>query len=292
MATRRPQPKKSRLTVYILLLAATAIVMGSLRTCRPDSLPPLASGDSKGDTLDVAIIYGPLSYYIWGDTLGGLNYDMLRLMGADMGRPVKFWPVVKVEYGLQRLEKGHYDMLASLPASGELKGRMLCTQSVFLDRMMLVQKRVNGKAAVTSALDLAGDTVHATAASSVRTRLENLSHEIGGPIEICEHPDLSEEYLCMKVSAGEFKYAVVNEKTALAMQERYPNLDVENPLSLTQFQVWVMQRTDTELLSAVDAWLKDFKKTARCRELLQRYSNAELNTLERYSKRTRIEVDR
>lgn len=96
----------------------------------------------------------------------------------------------------------------------------------------------------------------------------------------------------MKVSAGEFKYAVVNEKTALAMQERYPNLDVENPLSLTQFQVWVMQRTDTELLSAVDAWLKDFKKTARCRELLERYSNAELNTLERYSKRTRIEVDR
>ncbi len=270
---KRLQPKRSRLAVYILLLAAVGALMAGIRNCSPDRLPPLAGGDSQGDTIDVAIVYGPLSYYMWGDTLGGLNYDMLRRMGHDIGRPVRFWPVVKVAEGLSRLENGHFDLLASLPASNELKNRYLCTGSVFLDRLMLVQlTRPDSTVAISSALDLAGDTVYISANSSARSRIENLSREIGSPIAIVENDDLSEEYLCMKVAGGETRNAVVNEKTALAMKRKYPRLNADSPISFTQFQVWVLQRADTELLSVIDSWLESFKTSPSCKTLIDRYS--------------------
>lgn len=267
------RPKYGQSIIYLLLLIATIVVMGMTRRCTSSSpLATLLQGDSGGDTIDVAILYGPTSYYLYDDTLGGINFDMLRVFEKETATPVKFWPIVNLHDALQRLEKHTYDMLASLPSDNSVKQRFLTTQSIFLDRLVLVQLAdSSGGIRIKSALDLVGDTVHIQQDSPAGSRLFNLSNEIGGTIEVAREKDLSEEYLCMMVATGKMKLAVVNEKIAKRMQKQYPRLSFDNPVSFTQFQVWLLSKSDTTLLNKTDRWLLDYQSRPEYKALLDRY---------------------
>lgn len=269
----RLKTKHTQTALYVILLLAVAAVMFMARRCSSaPPLPPLSQGGSSGDTLDVAIIYGPTSYYLYGDTLGGINYDMLRRFGKDTSTPVKFWPVVNLHDALNRLEKGSYDMLASLPSDHSVKQRFLTTESVFLDRLTLIQlSDSSGDCRVKSALDLANDTIHIQQDSPASSRINNLSNEIGDTIYMEKEEGMSEEYLCMMVATGKAGLAVVNEKTALKMQRQYPLLSIDNPISFTQFQVWLIPRQDTTLLHKTNLWIRQFRETPEYRNITGRF---------------------
>lgn len=246
--------------------------MGFARSCSDGNLPPLAEGNTPGDTLDVAIVYGPLSYYVYDDTLGGINFDLLRQFSADSGTPVKFWPVVSFSESISKLEKGVFDVYASVASDYSIKQRFFTTESIFLDRLVLVQLMDStGKSKINSALDLANDTVYVSAESPAIQRLVNLSKEIGDSIFIKADPSLSEEYLCMKVATGDIKLAVVNENTAAGLQANYPLLSFDTPVSFTQFQVWIAPKNDSVNILKINDWFDTFKQTSRYREIIDKY---------------------
>lgn len=267
------RPKYGQTAIYIALLAGVLAVMAFAGKCgRGNALTAVRQGSSGTDTIDVAIIYGPTSYYLYGDTLGGINYDMLRAFAGSYGKVLKFWPVVNLNDALSRLENHTYDMLASLPADKSVKDRFLTTRSVFLDRMVLVQNSdSSGNVKIKSALDLPGNTIHIQKGSPAIQRINNLSSEIGEKLEIVEEEGLSEEYLCMMVATSKMPLAVVNEKVAARMQKQYPRLSFENPMSFTQFQVWLTARGDTALQQAADTWLEKFQSTPEYRTLTTKY---------------------
>ncbi|MBD5358842.1 MAG: transporter substrate-binding domain-containing protein [Bacteroides sp.] len=270
---RHLKPKYRQTATYILLLLAIFALMESTRRCTHAApLPTIVKGNSTGDTIDVAIIYGPLSYYLYADTIGGINFDLLTAFSRDAGMPVKMWPVVSLESSLANLEEGTFNILASLPSDNSVKQRFLTTQSVFLDKMALIQLADSaGNIRIKSVLDLANDTVHIQTDSPAGARLMNLDNEIGAHIEVVSDKDLSEEYLCMKVAVGDIRCAVVNEKTAAAMKKRYPLLNYDNLVSFTQFQVWLMNKNDSALLNSVNNWLKEFKETEEYRQIIEKY---------------------
>ena len=265
--------KNDQLFLYFALMVVVVIIMEGTKKCNSGSnLPLLTNGDSTGDTIDVAVVYGPLSYYVYDDTLGGLNYDMLRIMESQTKMPLKLWPVVSLHDALRKLEKGSYDMLASLPSDNSIKKRFLTSESVFLDHLVLVQlsDSANGNK-VNSALDLGPDTVFIPKDSPAMSRLANLSNEIGTAVPVKTMNDVSEEHLCMLVATGKIPLAVVNEKTARAMQKTYPRLSFDNPISFTQFQVWIISPSDTALHRKVEEWLLQFKASESYRGLLKSY---------------------
>ena len=270
---RSYKTKYSQTALYILLLIAVFAVMGMTKRCNSAlPLPPVSKASSSGDTLDIAIVYGPLSYYVYDDTLGGLNYDLIQTMSEATGRPVKLWPVAELHDALASLEKKRFDMLASLPADSAVKDRFLTTRSVFLDRLVLIQLKDSlGNIKISSPLDLGADTVFIEKESPAALRLANLSDETANPIPVKEI-NLSEEYLCMKVATGEFPLAVVNEKTAKKMQQQYPLLSYDNPVSFSQFQVWLLPKSDTILLRQTDAWLDTFLQSDDYNHLLKKYT--------------------
>lgn len=258
--------------LYLLLLTGVLVLMAAIDRCQaPSVLAPVQKGHSGGDTIDAAVVYGPLSYCLRGDTLAGFNYEMLLAMQQGLGRPVRMHPVSSRGDALARLKAGQYDLLASLPADNELKSEWLTTEPVYLDRMVLVQLTDSLHTPVTSALDLAGDTIHVEAGSSAVLRLRHLSTEIGAQVYIAEEPGLSEEYLAMKVGSGEWRYAVIRHQTARRMAAGYPGLHYETPISFTQFQVWVLRPDDTALKSTLDTWLRQFATTDSARVLNERY---------------------
>lgn len=270
-----PRPKTKMLWLYVCLLALAIVMAALLRNGRQEmgaAMRGSAPGGSAGDTLDVALVYGPMSYYVYADTLGGYNYDLMRLIGRQSGVPMKFWPVNSLEDALRLLGEGRYDLLASLPRDADFEGEVLYSAPLFLDRQVLVQRRrKDGSVAVSSALDLAGDTVHIEKDSPIAGRIRNLCREIGDTVYLVEHPDLSGELLALKVQSGALRYAVVNERVAAPLTLRFSNLDAGSPISFTQFQCVVTADADSALLHRFDTWLEKASSSPEAAELRARY---------------------
>lgn len=249
-----------QIAVYGLLLIIVIIAMFGLRHMAKGHSG--ADNSIKEDTIHAAVVYGPNSYRVLtsddgNDSIIGINYHLLKGLEKELGVKVILHPVIDRDDAMRKVKEGVYDILASLPADLYLKDNYLTTGDIYLDRMVLVQKRkLNGTLSARSSLDLDGDTIHVEKGSAAKRRLENLQKEIGGKITIVEEPELSEEYLAMKVANGVWKYTVINEKTAEQMKEQYPDLDYSTPVSFTQFQLWIMPQGRDSLLNLVNAYLE------------------------------------
>ncbi|MDE6535284.1 MAG: transporter substrate-binding domain-containing protein [Muribaculaceae bacterium] len=238
----------SRLLLYIVLLIVTLGAMFSLRRCQQfDHHEPAA----PSDTLRIAIQYAPGSFYMQDDTLGGVDYDAV----CRLGLPYRLYPITNPAEGLAGLNEGRYDLvIADMPLTADSTSEYLFTEPVYVDRQVLVQ-RADG--AITSVIDLADKTVCVPENSPMVTRLENLSDEIGAPIIIDERPVTSEKLL-IELAHGHnnVNYAVVNESVAQLLATDYPNLDFSVPVSLNQFQPWILRKDASALRDTLNARLR------------------------------------
>lgn len=267
----RKSYKYLQLAAYIILVFIMVITIGIAKDCsRLPSFTP--EGYSRGDTIDIALIYGPGGYYTYDDTLGGINQEIAKAFERDTHTPIKIWPITHPEEGLEKLESGAFDILASLPLDNNIKKRFPLTESIFLDRLVLVQLYDStGQKNVNSSLDLNGKTVAVVAGSTAIQRLKNLANEIGGKIEIIEEPDLSDELLTLQVANGTFPLAIVNERVAKELGEYYPDLNFDNSVSFTQFQVWLFNPADTMTYKKFNDWYEDFHNSDRYRRIIKTY---------------------
>ncbi|MGM9803214.1 MAG: transporter substrate-binding domain-containing protein [Muribaculaceae bacterium] len=274
MFKQREMPKKGRPMAYVVLLVLVIVAMVSLRKCAAGGGSHVSRIEkSGGDTIDVAIEYSPAMCYTYADTLGGFNYDLLRLISQREHLPMKFHLVVTLQNALQDLYDGRVDVLvAQFPVTKENRTHLLFTDQVYIDRQVLVQlKDTDGAVAVKTQLDLAGDTVHVVKGSPMRERILNLSNEIGDSIYVKEEPLYGPEQLFLQVATGEIRYAVINRRIAADMVQRYPNVDISTSISFSQIQAWALSKHQPQLQSKFNAWIKAVKETPQYDALLDRY---------------------
>lgn len=265
--------KKGRPVLLIVLLALVVAAMVMLSKCsHPAPQPPAIHPGlhkSGGDTLDVAIEISPMIYQPTADTITGIDYAIMTDIAHRMGRPVKFHPFAPLDYAINGLEQGYFDIIiASLPATAKLKERFSLTDEVYRDRQVLVQRR-NDPHRIDSPDKLNDDTVWVAAGSPFKNRIENLAAENGAPIHIVELEGRTPEHLVMLVARGEIPRAVVFEQTARRMRDtRYPDLDIATPVSFTQFQTWAVAPRDTALVAALNRHLAALRATPAYRSLV------------------------
>lgn len=269
-------PKKMPLVLYALLLVMAIAAMIALKKCGNAQFgKPAEPHQSGGDTIDVAIEYSPISYYTYADTLGGFQFDLLRLISTQQQQPVKFHPIVTLQKALDGLKKGDYDLLvAQFPVTASNKQQFLFTEPVYLDRQVLVQRKdpETGKAKVNSQLDLTGCTVHIVKGSPMKERIEGLSREIGGDIHIIVDDLYGPEQLFLQVATGEIDYAVINETIAASLVKDYSKeIDVATAISFSQFQSWVLNKNDSTLCNKLNTWLKLAQDLPQYGSLVSRY---------------------
>lgn len=265
-----------RILLYLLLLASVVAAMMLVRQCTISTRSPYAHAarHSDGDTIDVAIEVSPLLYSLASDTIDGLDYDMLRDFGAAMGRPVKFHPFASISAALDGVEKGRYDIaVSSLPSTREMKERFAMTKPLYIDRQVLVQRKMPGDSLppITAQHQLAGDTVWLPAGSPFLTRVRLLAKEIGDTIYVEQPRQFSSEQLYILVAAGEIPRAVVNEGVALTMRKNHPDTDISTAMSFAQFQSWAVCNNRKSLADSINTWLAAYRTSSRYEELLHRY---------------------
>jgi ABC-type amino acid transport substrate-binding protein len=269
--------KTWQLWLYLALLAVVIVAMVMLRNCGGDNVKVASysrtASASGGDTIDVAIEYSPLSCYAYGDTLGGFNYDFLRLLADSCGVVMKYHPIVSLKVALEGLQSGLYDVMAAqFPVTRENKARYLFTQALYLDNQVLVQRRAqDGSLAINSQLDLAGDTVNIVKGSPMRDRIISLSREIGDTIHVIQDSIYGPEQLFLMVSTGDIKYAVINESIARKMATTHPNVDISTAISFSQFQSLALRKDSQELLDNFNKWITRVKKMPQYRAIYNKY---------------------
>lgn len=256
----------------VLALAVLGVAAAvSVRQC--STPPPRAGYEYKragGDTINVAIDYSPMSLYRYGDSLRGLNYELLREMGRMYGTPVKFYPVASVTEAMKDLRRGKYDLVVSdLPVTsrGRSEEGLRLTEPVYLDRQMVI----SSDTAIRTPLDLAGREVWVVAGSPAQERLENLEREIGADIRIRPDSVHSAEQLYLLTSSGAVPAAVVNSGLARALSAGHPGPSIATPVSMTQFQSWAASSLRPALADSIDARLGRFKQTSAYDSILRRY---------------------
>lgn len=223
-----------------------------------------------GDSIVVGIHYSPMSLYRYGDSLGGLNYEIASEIGRIYGCKFKFYPVASSTEALDRLEHGTYDIvIADIPMTASLRERFLFTVPIYTDNLVAVSRDTT----LTSPLALAGQTVWAVEGSPAVERLDNLAREIGDTIHVQATSDYTAEQLVLKVAKGDIPLAVVNEDVARQIAADYPALHISTQISLSQFQSWIVGKDSRVLLDSLDSRIERFKLTDAYRTLLLKYSD-------------------
>lgn len=271
--------KFTRFSYTLIAIAILSLlVMAFLRNHSADKKSVMVESFVRpgGDTLAVAIEMSPLTYNIEHDSIEGFDYLMLSQMAAEHNVPVVFYPVTQLETAFTELSRGRFDLLVSaLPSTSRLKAHFPVTNPVYIDRQVLVQRRdsANGSGPITNQLQLAGDTIWMAAGKPFKTRLTNMTREIGDTIEVIIDRNHSSEHLAIMTALGQIKQAVVGEAEARRIAARYPQLDISVPISLSQFQVWAVAPDNTALLDTLNTWIEEYVETPQYTHLLQRYTS-------------------
>ncbi|MDE6417423.1 MAG: transporter substrate-binding domain-containing protein [Duncaniella sp.] len=270
MARQLPplNPRLRWILPALLVMAVGIMIMA--RACSRE-FPPSRSDffPASGDTINVAIDYSPMSLYRYDDTLGGFNYDLIRMVGDSLRRPLKFHPVVSLAKATEGLSAGRYDLVvAPTPVTASYRKRYHFTEPVYIDRQVLVTLDTT----VTTQLNLAGQHISVVAGSPVADRLANLAREIGESIYVEPDSVNGPEQLFILAATGEIPMAVVDLHTARLMASRYPAIDLSTAVSFNQFQSWIMRPDSLDTAApAIDSTLRLIKQSPAYTTLLSRY---------------------
>lgn len=267
-----PQPRRTMIFVYLLLLMLAMGIFLGLRNCSPRGVivDRAKIGESTGDTIDVAMLYSPLNYYVYDDTLGGYCYDLLRSIAAIEHQPINFVAVTSPADALEKLKEGKVDVIAALPVNSGVTGRdLIYTDSIFTDRLVVVYSHKEGEPAYDTPFSLAGQTIHLDSGSAALLRIRNLQKEIGDTIYTEQHPDLSGELIAMKVAGGDYGFGVVNSRVATDMQKRFTQLQTM-PVGFTQLQSLVVN--DSTMLRRMNSLLRKASDYPGISVLRRRYN--------------------
>lgn len=237
------------------------------------------------DTLRVATLYSPASFFIYrGDTLG-IDYDLVRDFADSLRRPVKFIVARSMPQLLAMLDSGTVDLAATqVPVTSETADAILPVGTEQLTRQVLVQRVAPGdSAAITDVTELPGKDVYVLAGSNYEQRLRNLDSELGGGIRIHTlDPDtIAPEDLIDMVADGEIPLTVLDSDIARLHGGYHANINSEVAVSLDQRAAWAVAPSRACLADEINRWAADGQPAAHRLELLKQYY--QLGKLERTS---------
>ncbi|MCB9209459.1 MAG: transporter substrate-binding domain-containing protein [Ignavibacteriales bacterium] len=227
--------------------------------------------------------FNAYSYFIYKGKTMGYEYELLKRFADRLGVDVEIKVSKDINEMFDLLEKGEGDLIAfNLTVTKERKEKFDFTSYFNITNQVLVQRKPKNWRRMTmdqisdslirNPIDLEYKTVYTRKGSVYKTRLENLSEEIGGHIEIIEAQDtVSIEDLIEKVANGEIDYTVSDENVAELNLAFYPNIDIETYISFPQKIAWVVRKGSNDFLEELNTWIEEFKKDLDFYVIYDRY---------------------
>lgn len=260
-------------------MASLSVVAALMTGCSPrkgngsagESEP---SAHRLPDTLRVATLYSPTSYFLYRDQEMGYDYSLVTQWAQEKGMVVDLTVAPSMARMVEMLDSGMVDLAAyEIPVTAEYKPFVVACGPEYITTQVLVQPLKDGKPEITDETQLVGRDIYVEAGSKYDYRLRNLDSELGGGIRIHEvdRDTLITEDLVGMVSDGTIPLTVVDSDIARINKTYYRDLDVSLPLSFPQKASWGVAPGNEWLADSVNAWFLQEAPKRRRAELLKRY---------------------
>ncbi|MBL7892716.1 MAG: transporter substrate-binding domain-containing protein [Bacteroidia bacterium] len=255
---------------------------GTTDTSIMNKLSDIESIKNKGK-LVVLAENNSTSYFVYKGEPMGYDYEMLSAYAGHLGVELEMIVINDMNTILDELNAGKADIAAAnLTVTNDRNKIVNFTEPLLQTRQVLVQRKPNGwqkmsEQAITKKLirnlnELIGKNIHVRKASSFYTRLQSLSEEIGGEINITEATgSLDSEELISYVAKGYIDYTVVDENVAMINQTYYDNIDIKTAISFPQKIAWAVSKKSPKLLSSINEWLVNKKNKSLQASIFTKY---------------------
>ena len=264
-----------RIVALSLVTIVLFVVLGACNNKTSENDSVIDSVQYKlPDTLRVATLYSPTSYFIYRDAELGYDYSLVSQFCKD--KSVAFHLVIAPNMSrmIEMLDSGKVDLIAyEIPKTSEYKSRVRHCGVVNYTTQVLVQPLINKKPSITDVTQLVGKDVYVEKDSKYHQRIENLNDELGGGINvhIVDKDTLITEDLIRMVSNGEIPLTIVDSDIASLNKTYYKDLDVSLQLSFSQQSSWAVSSKAAPLAKIIDEWFAQEAPSAKYTELHKRY---------------------
>lgn len=261
-----------------LAVALCVLALVSIAACRGKGAGAEQEDEAAShrfpDTLRVATLYSPTSYFLYRDEPMGYDYALLTQMAADKGVAVDLVVAPSLQKMVEMLDSGKVDLLAyEIPVTAEYRKKVHPCGPENLTYQVLVQPKKDKEKLITDVTELVGEDIYVEARSKYQYRLENLNEELGGGINIhvIDRDTLLTEDLISMVSDEQIPLTVVDNDIARINKTYYKDLDISMPLSFPQQSRWGVAPDHAWLADSIDRWFAQETPRRRQAELLKRY---------------------
>ena len=227
------------------------------------------------DTLRVATLYSPSSYFIYRETPMGYDYDLVNRLGEDKGKVIDLQVAPSLNAMVEMLDSGKIDLIAyEVPVTSEYKPHVLACGIETVTHQVLVQpKPKKDSERINDVTQLVGREVYVEANSKYHQRLMNLNDELGGGIIIkpVDRDTLITEDMIAMVSDGTIPLTVVDSDIAKINRTYYSDLDITLEISFPQKSAWGVSPKSEWLADSINTWIHQEQPSRIQGELLKQY---------------------
>jgi membrane-bound lytic murein transglycosylase MltF len=253
--------KHKLILIFSLFLIAILVICFGKREVPNRDLPEI----ERSGFLNVVTEYNSVDYYVSGDTITGVQYELCLYIEKCSGLSVNIFLENNINLCIKGLKANTYDIIArNIPITNEYKEFLDFTIPITQNKQVLVQRKPqegDSLPLIRNQIDLADKIIYIPKNSPTILRLRNLSEEIAEPIHIRETEEYSREQLIQMVASKEIDYAVVDKELAEKNTVRFPEIDIETDISFTQLQAWAIRKTSPVLLDSLNSWVSRFKNS-------------------------------
>ena len=220
----------------------------------------------------------------------GYEYELLSIFADSIGVELRFDITPDIEEAFQKLNRGEGDILAyNLTVTNERRKRIAFTDYHNIVRQVLVQRKPSNwrkmklheieQLLIRTPIELIGKEILVRKSSAYVPRLQSLSEEIGGDIQIVEaDADEDTEGIISRVASGEIDFTVADEDIALVNARYYPNLDIKTPVSLPQQIAWGIRKNSDSLRNILNFWIHEMKNKNEYYAIYDKYFRSTLES--------------
>lgn len=266
-----------RFTYIILILAL-------LSSCGGNGSGDNSSADSVDsaiqhihslpDTLRVATLYSPSSYFIYREQQMGYDYELASRFAADKGVALDIIVAHSLAQAVEMLDSGQVHLIAyEVPVTAEYLEHLIPCGVENVTHQVLVQPREPDSLRITDVTQLVGREVFVEKDSRYYHRMVNLNTEVGGGIVIkpVQRDTLVAEDLLDMVADGSIPLTVVDSDVASVGRTYYPNLDISVQISFPQRSAWAVSPAMSWLADTVTDWSRQETPRRQQAALMRRY---------------------
>lgn len=227
------------------------------------------------DTLRVATLYSPTSFFLYREQRMGYDYDLVVRLCTDKNMTLKLEVATSLNSAIEMLDSGLVDVIAyEVPVTAQYREHVLPCGVESITKQVLVQpKPRKGESAITDVTQLVGRDIYVEKGSKYHQRMLNLNNELGGGINIhsIDRDTLITEDLIAMVSDGEIPLTVVDSDIARINKTYYNDLDITLEVSFEQRAAWGVSPNKPWLADSISAWTEQTRPRAEQAALLKRY---------------------